>query len=159
MRGWRAILTLAGVLTVAAVGAGCGGDGSSEVTASANVDKATFLKQVEAVCKQANARTQAGWEDFVKDKGGDPTAAFEDQDDANEFSTTVVLAEKQRQVDELAELTAPEEDKEQFEAILAAYEEGIEVGEDDPETVTSAQGVFKYAASLAEKYGVPECRW
>lgn len=159
MRGRGAVWVLTGLLAILAVGVGCGGDGSSQVTASADVDKATFLKKVEAACKQANTRTQASWEEFVKSRGGDPTTAFEDPEDANEFATTVVLAEKQRQVDELAELTVPEADREEFEAILAAYEEGIEVGEDDPETVTSAQGVFKYAASLAEDYGVPECRW
>jgi hypothetical protein len=159
MRGWRAILVVAGVLAVGAIGLGCGSDGSTEVTASADVEKPTYLKKADAVCKQANIRIEDGWEDFVKSKGGDPTAAFEGQDAENEFATTVVLPGKQWQVDEMAKLTAPEEDAKEVEAILAAYQEGIDVGEEDPSRVTSTQGVFKYAAKTAENYGLRECRW
>jgi hypothetical protein len=159
MRGWRAILMLAGALAVAAVGFGCGGDGSTEVTASADVEKPTYIKKADAVCKQANIRIEDGWEDFVKGRGGDPTKAFEGEDAENEFTATVVLPGKQWQVDELAKLAAPESDQKEVEAILAAYQEGIDVGEADPERVTSSQGVFKYAAKTAEDYGLRECRW
>ncbi len=159
MRGWSAIGLCAGVLAVAALGVGCGGDGSSQVTASAEVDKPTYLKKADAVCKQANIRIEDGWEDFVKSRGGDPTAAFEGQEAEDEFATTVVLPGKQWQVDEVAELTAPEGDEKEVEAILAAYQEGIDVGEGDPSKVTSNQGVFKYAAKTAEDYGLRECRW
>ena len=158
MRGWRAILALAGALAVAGIGIGCG-DGSTEVTASAEVDKPTYLKKADAVCNQANARTERGWEDFVKSKGGDPTEAFEGKAAENEFATTVVLPQKQWQVDELKKLTAPEADRDEVEAILDAYQEGIDVGEADLDAVTSVQGVFKYAARTAEKFGLRECRW
>jgi hypothetical protein len=154
---------LAGALAVAAVGFGCGGssgsDGSTEVTASADVVKPTYIKKADAVCKQANIRIEDGWEDFVKSRGGDPTVAFDGKDAENEFATTVVLPGKQWQVDHMAELTAPEEDQKEVEAILAAYQEGIDVGEEDPNRVTSTQGVFKYAAKTAENYGLRECRW
>ena len=162
MRGWRAILMLAGALAVAAVGFGCGGDGgdgSTEVTASADVEKPTYIKKADAVCKQANIRIEDGWEDFVKSRGGDPAEAFEGQDAENEFATTVVLPGKQWQVDHLAELAAPEGEEKEVEAILAAYQEGIDIGEADPNRVTSTQGVFKYAAKTAENYGLRECRW
>jgi len=157
---------LAGALAVAAVGFGCGsgdsggdGSGSTEVTASVDVVKPAYLKKADAVCKQANIRIEDGWEDFVKSRGGDPTEAFGGQDAENEFATTVVLPGKQWQVDHMAELTAPEEDQKEVEAILAAYQEGIDVGEADPSRVTSSQGVFKYAAKTAEDYGLRECRW
>lgn len=159
MRGWSAVGVLAGVLAIVAIGAGCGGDGSAQVTASAEVEKPTYLKKAEAVCKQTNVRIQEGWEKFVKSKGGDPVKAFEGEDAENEFATTVILPEKQQQVDEMAELTAPEADQKEVESIVAAYQEGVDVGEDDPQAVMSAQGVFKYAAKQAEDYGLRECRW
>lgn len=161
MRGWRAILVLAGALAVAVIGIGCGSssDGSTEVTASADVEKPTYIKKADAVCKQANIRIEDGWEDFVKGRGGDPNKAFEEEGAEDDFATTVVLPGKQWQVDHMAELEAPEEDQKEVEAILAAYQEGIDVGEEDPSKVTSSQGVFKYAAKTAEDYGLRECRW
>ncbi len=166
MRSWRAILAVAATLAVAAVGFGCGssssgsgGSSSTEVTASADVEKPTYLKKADAVCKQANIRIEDGWEDFVKSRGGDPTKAFEGPDADTEFATTVVLPGKQWQVDHMAELPAPEGEEKEVEAILAAYQEGIDVGEDDPSRVASTQGVFKYAAKTAENYGLRECRW
>lgn len=159
MRGWNGIWVLVGVLAVAAMAVGCGADGSSQVTASAEVEKPVYLKKAEAVCKQTNVRIQEGWEKFVKSKGGDPAKAFEGEDAESEFATTVILPEKQKQVDEMAELTAPEADQKEVEAIVAAYQEGIDVGEGDPQAVMSAQGVFKYAAKKAEDYGLRECRW
>ncbi len=158
MRGWRAILVLAGALAVTAIGIGCG-DGSTEVTASADVEKPTYIKKADAVCNQSNTRVERGWEDFVKSRGGDPAEAFEGEEAENAFATTVILPEKQRQVDELKELTAPEADRDEVEAILAAYQEGIDIGEADPQAVMSTQGVFKYAAKTAEDYGLRECRW
>ena len=157
MHGRGLILVFVGALAIGAVGAGCGGD-SGEVTASAEVDKPTFIKKAEAVCRGTNTRTQDGFEDLVKSKGGNPSTAF---DGAGEtaLATEVILPEKQRQVDELRELTVPEADKAEFEAIVDAYQEGIDVGEDEPKTVTSAVGVFKYAAKLAEDYGLRQCRW
>lgn len=160
MRGRGLFAILVAALAVAAIGAGCGGgDDTTEVAVSAEVDKPTFLKRVEAVCKQTNVRTSEGWEDFVKSRGGDPSKAFEGEEAENEFATTVVLPQKKRQVEELSELTAPEKDQEQVEAIVAGYEEGIEVGEADPQAVMSTAGVFKYAAKQAEDYGLRECRW
>ncbi len=159
MRGWRGILVLAGVLAIAAIGIGCGGDGSTEVTASADVEKPTYLKKADAICNQSNARVERDWEDFVKSRGGDPTEAFEGEENENAFATTVVLPEKQRQLDELKELPAPEADQDEVEAILAAYQEGIDIGEADPQAVMSTSGVFKYAAKTAENYGLRECRW
>ena len=162
MRGWRAILVLAGALAVAVIGIGCGSsdsDGSTEVTVSADVEKPIYIKKADAVCKQANIRIEDGWEDFVKGRGGDPTTAFADKDAENEFASTVVLPGKQWQVDHMAELAAPEEDQKEVEAILAAYQEGIDVGEEDINRVTSTQGVFKYAAKTAENFGLRECRW
>lgn len=160
MRGRGLVAMFVAALLAAAIGAGCGGsDSSSTVTVSADVDKATFLKKVEAVCKQTNVRTSEGWEDFVKSRGGDPEKAFEGEGAEDEFVTTVVLPQKQKQVEELGELTAPEKDQEQVEAIVAAYQEGVDVGEADPDAVMSAVGVFKYAAKTAEDYGLRECRW
>ena len=163
MRGWRAVLALAGALAVAAVGFGCGDDSSgssdTQVATSADVDKAVYLKEADTVCNKTNARIEEGWSDFVKSHGGDPTKAFEGEDAETEFATTVVLPEKQRQVDEMSELTAPKSDQKEVEAILAAYQEGIDLGEGDPKLVMTTPGVFKYAAKTAENYGLTECRW
>jgi len=161
MRGRGLVAVFVAALMVAAIGVGCGGDSDSgsTVAVSADVDKATFLKRAEAVCKQTNVRTSEGWEDFVKSRGGDPEKAFEGEGAENDFATEVVLPQKVKQVEELEKLTAPEGDQKAVQAIVDGYQEGIDVGEDDPQAVMSAVGVFKYAAKQAEDYGLRECRW
>ena len=71
----------------------------------------------------------------------------------------VNLVDKTNTVEQLAAPGAPSGDEDQVEEILDAYDEGIEVAEDDPEAAMSSQGVFAYATSLAEKYGLENCRY
>jgi hypothetical protein len=160
MAGRALSLALVGVLAIAAAGIGCGGDdgGSSQVNATVEITKPTFLKKAEAVCTKNYENVRAGYEDFIKKNGG-PENAFNDPAAEAEYVDTVIVVEKKKTVEELAALGAPSGDEEEVEEILDAYDEGIEVAEDDPEAAMSSQGVFAYATSLAEKYGLENCRY
>jgi len=153
-------LTLVGAFAIAAIGIGCGSDSddSSQVNATVVVAKPTFLKKAEAVCTRNYENVKAGYEDFVKKNGG-PENAFDDAESQAEYVDTVIIPEKEKTIEELQELGAPEGDEQQVEEILDAYEEGIDVAEEDPQAAMSSQGVFAYATSVAEKYGLENCRY
>jgi hypothetical protein len=157
MWGRGAFIGVAGVLAVALVGVGCGG-GSSELVANVELSKPTYMKKAEAVCKKNYEKVREGYESFVKSHGG-PENAFKDPADSAKYAEDVVVGEKKKTVEELKALGAPKGEEDQVEAIVEAYEEGIEVGEENPVQVMSSNGVFAYATYVAEEYGLESCRY
>ena len=159
MRGRGLIAVLIGVLAVAVIGAGCGGDGGSDATAGDQPSKALFIKKAEAVCERSHIEEiKEDQEEFIEAHGGNIGAAFDDIDSITEYVDTIAIPHRERLIDELSELGAPSGDEEKVDEILAAYEEGIEVAEEDPERVVVGRGVFQYATDLAKEYGLEECR-
>jgi hypothetical protein len=156
MRGRGLIAVLIGVLAIAVAGAGCGGGGESDATADDQLSKALFLKKANAVCLRNQEEVTDDYNEFVETHGG-PETAFGDVDSITEYVDTVMIPSKEQLLDELRELGAPSGDEEKVDAILAAYEEGIEVAEEDPERAVN-EGVFQYVASLARKYALGNCR-
>ena len=156
MQGRGFVAVLIGVLAIAAVGAGCGGGGESDATAGEQ-SKPIYLKKANAVCLRNLEEVKADHTEFVNAHGGEE-AAFDDIDSMTEYVDTVVIPNKEQLLDELRELGLPSGEEEKAEAILAAYEEGIEVAEEDPERATVGEGVFLYAAKLAQQYELRNCR-
>jgi hypothetical protein len=160
MRGRGLILTFVGALAIAAIGVGCGSDSSdsSQVSASAEITKPTFLAKADAICNRNYENVKAGYEDFTKENGG-PESAFDNAESRAEYVDTVIVPEKKETVEELEELGAPSGEEQKVEELLNAYEEGIEVAEEDPERAMATGGVFAYASSVASKYGLENCRY
>lgn len=162
MRGRGVFAALAGVLAIALVGVGCGGGGgdggSVEVTATTPLSKAAFVKKAEAVCEENYLRVKKGYEAFVKAHGG-PKNAFADPETSNEYGQDVVIAEKKKTLEELEGLGAPKSEEKKFKELLEAYDEGIQVGEEEPPQVMSSTGVFAYATHVAEGLGLKSCRY
>jgi hypothetical protein len=161
MRGRGLVWVLAGALAVVAFGVGCGsGDGgdSSQVTATVVLAKPAFIKKAEVVCTKNYERVKKDYEEFVKANGG-PENAFGDPDSKTEYAETVILPQKEKTVEELRALGAPKGDEKQVGELIDAYEEGIEVGEEEPLKVMSSQGVFAYATFVASGYGLTSCRY
>ena len=155
MRGRGLIAVLIGVLGVAAVGAGCGGGGESDATAGDQPSKSLFVKKANAVCLRNWEEAREGYDEFVKANGG-PETAFDDGDSATEYVDDVIIPNKEQLVDELRELGAPSGDEKKVDAIIAAYEEAIEVAEESPERAKDE--VFRYATDLAQEYDLFRCR-
>lgn len=157
MRGRGLFAVLIGVLAIAAIGAGCGGGGESDATAGDQQSRPVFLKKGNAVCLRNWEEVKDDFNKFLKAHGGSK-AAFADIDSITEYVDTVVIPNKEQLLDELRELGAPSGDEEKVDAIIAAYEEGIDVAEEDPERAAVGEGVFWYAADLAKKYQLRNCR-
>src|SRR5213083_2868885 len=113
MRGRGLIALLVGALAAAAVGAGCGSDGSgdSSQVAATEISKPTFIKKADAICKKNYAEVRKGYEAFTKEHGG-PENAFSDASSEVEYVSTVIIPEKKKTVEELKELGAPAGDEE-----------------------------------------------
>ena len=156
MRGRGLGAVAIGALVFALGVAGCGGSGD-DATADTQIAKAVFLKKGNAICLQNLEEVKKDYTKFIEDKGG-PEAAFDDLDSITEYVDTVVIPNKEQMVEDLRELGAPSGDEDKVDAILEAYEEGIEVAEEDPERAGVGSGVFWYAADLTKDYKLTNCR-
>jgi hypothetical protein len=149
---------LAGALALALATAGCGGDsGDSEGTTATRVSKAAFVERADAICIQTYNQVKAGYEAFVKEAGSEPFSTIEEIED---YADSVLIPARQEEVEELRDAGMPKGEEDQVEAILAAFEEGIEKAEESPrDAVTSPAGVFVKAAELAKSFGLAGCRY
>lgn len=149
------LLVLAGLLAFALAAIGCGD--SEEGLRTVQIPKEAFIKQFDATCAKAYNRVKAGFQAFVKGPG---TGKFTTAKEIRLYAGTVLVPAKRREVEELRALGAPSGDEGQVEAIVEAYEEGIERAEESPrDAVVSSAGVFAEATRLAEAYGLEDCRY
>lgn len=112
-------LSVAGVIGVALLAAGCGGGGEDGADAQ-QIDKAAFVKQADAICEQASGRMAAELQSFGQR-----------EPEKNSTETQVLLLrevlvpgleEEQRQIQALG---LPKEAKKEAEALLDAYQKAI----------------------------------
>jgi hypothetical protein len=144
----RPATPLLAALALALAVLGCGdGDGANLKTAQ--VSKAAFVEDLEAVCARSYERRKRRFMAFVRGKDD----LLSDPQELRRFADTVLLPVRRRQVKELWALGAPSGDEDEVEDILEAYERGIEEMEVDPETI----GATVEGDELAELYGVKSC--
>jgi hypothetical protein len=141
-------LSLAAMLAVALVAAGCGGDD--------NPSKAEFLKKGNAICRKGNqAINQGARRTFLragKPSGPPPPAELE------KFATDTLIPNVQRQIDQIRDLGAPSGDEDQVNAILDQAQAALDKGKKDPTILTSEkQDPFQTVNKLAKDYGLTVC--
>ncbi len=140
---WIAALALAG----AALIAGCGGDGDD------TDPKQEYVQQADAIC--ALGTFQIGTE--ARNRYGDPQPPPKKQE---EFAKEVVVPVLRTQVlAKLRDLTPPEGDQQQVDAVWAALETGIARLNADPGLLAqeNAGGALDEANRLAQAYGFGQC--
>ena len=145
--------TLAGVVAIAVIAAGCGS--SSSDTSTAEMTKAEFISQADAICRKGNAEIQTEFEALAAKNG---LKKNEEPDKAMlvELSETVLTPNVKNQSEELAELGVPSSDEGEISAMLDALDEGIEEAEEDPEALIDGDP-FGPANKLAKEYGLKAC--
>jgi len=152
--GKRSAVLCLGVLMLALLGVGCGGGG--EETATAQIAKPAFVAKAQAICEKTYTKVQGEYEQFVKENG---ETAFDDLDSMEEYTDDTLIPAREQQLEEVRDLGVPPGDEEKVEAILVAYEKGLDEADEDPENaVTSAYGPFVPAAELLKAYGA-DCRY
>ncbi len=139
------IASLFAVLGVAAsltLPIGCGGD-------EEQLTKAQFLKQGNAICKQAGAE-QAGLASHYK-KGQVAPGEFE-------VVTAVFVPPMERELRRLKALAPPQDDDKQVLAILEGIEKGIKDAKFDYlDLFVKETDPFDQANEKAQKYGLDIC--
>jgi hypothetical protein len=133
----RLIAVIAGVLAIATIAWGCGGD--EEGTASAPAGKAEFIEKADALCTRGGKETEAEIAAYAKDENVDeskePTPA-----QSEEVIAEIVVPALRKQVDEIRALGVPTEDEAQVNGFLDDIDAALDKAEDDPKNAVRSLG-------------------
>jgi len=140
------------------VSSGCG---ASEGTA---ITRAEFIEDANAVCAKARKRIQA---EFTAYGEGEEAREAERGQRAGELTANQVAANvgvkilvpaMRREVEELRSLGIPSKGEHQAEALLDAFDEGVERAEAHPERAArDGTEAFGEPGRLAREYGIESC--
>ena len=126
--------------------------------ASGSPAKTKFVKSANAICEQGRKKLLVEVVTYVKQHGGDPSAAGGKV--TTEALQAVFLPKVQAQVDQIRALDPPAGDEAQVEAILDAMQAGIDKSKEVPVAPTNGFGpYFKRSAALAKDYGLESCAY
>lgn len=150
----RAFLSAIAVLVaLAALVAGCGG-GDETTDETVTLTKAEFIKQGDAICKEANEENETEAEEFAEENDFTLEKASEEQ--LEEAVAEVLGPSLNKQVEELDALGAPKGDEEQVEEIVVSLEDAAGEIEDDPSLVFEEK-ILEKPSKLASSYGFKVC--
>jgi hypothetical protein len=152
----RTLATLAGVVAIAIVAAGCGSSDDSTTTVVA-LTKVEFIKQGDAICKKGGEQIGDEADAFAKENGIDTEKPTKEEQE--EVIVGVLGPALQDQADEISALGAPDGEEEKVEALVEALESGAEELEDDPASLLeeAGPGPLDEAGKLADAFGFKEC--
>lgn len=149
------------VAGIALFAAGCGGgddsttdSGASGASGASGVsgaapDKAAFIKQADAICSAGDDKIEAAQKSLGL--SGQPSTA-----EAAKFATDTIVPTIQDELDQLSDLTPPEGDEEQVDAVISAAQDGLDAVEKDPASIIDGKQ-FTDANKLADAYGFQSC--
>ena len=176
MHKFKLLTALLAVMAVAALVAGCGGGSdSSSSSESTSADstaadstesepssdgsaptKAVFIKEADAICSKADGELAEEITDYAEENEIDPEKE-PSEDQQVELYEEVVIANIDRQADELAALTPPEGEEEEVESLVSSLEEGVAEAEDDPQQLVEGKNPLADASKKANAYGMTVC--
>jgi hypothetical protein len=145
-------------LILAAMAFGCGSSGDAgEATVEGTVTKAQYLEQAMPICKlgiNEITNNYGLWEKGHTVNGKRPPEAARDA-----ALDQIALEAKAKQLERLRELPLPRESEGFVPRLYEAWEEGIENGEEDPESMqeSNERYAFSRAYSMSVDYGLGDC--
>lgn len=150
----KAFLSAIAVLVaLAALVGGCGG-GDDTTDETVTLTKAEFIKQGDAICKEANEENESEAEEFAEEN--DFTLEKASKEQLEEAVAEVLVPSLNKQVEELDALGAPAGDEDQVEEIIVSLEDVAGEVEDDPGLVFEEKTLEK-PSQLANAYGFKVC--
>jgi hypothetical protein len=162
----RLIAVIVGALAVGLI-AGCGGGsddssgsgsgGSGGEISTGSLNKTEFVKLATAICDKQHQKIEGELAAYVKARGG-LSKATKAPGTSSAIGETIVIPTYKAEVEEFRALGAPSGSEDEIEAILAAFEEGIEVSEKlaAKNEGTTSPKILK-ANALAHKFGLKTC--
>ena len=148
----NALWLLAAVLAIGLIAAGCGDDDDDGDEGGDAPTKEEFIAEADQICSDGDAEIEAAAEETFGQSDQPPTAAEQEQ-----FAADEVIPNIQEQVDGIDELTPPEGDEDQVQAIVDAAREGLEAGKEDPSLFLGNEDPLAEASQLARDYGLTAC--
>jgi hypothetical protein len=146
----KASIFLVPVLVGGALLIGCGGGDDSSSTEAA-LTKSAYLKQGNAICKNANDDLDVA----AKQQFGNQQPT---QKELEQFATSTAIPELEQEIADLRALPAPTGDTETVSAIYDAAESGLDQLKQDPSIITQDNPqAFAEANKLAKDYGLTVC--
>lgn len=149
---------------VAALGlvvAGCGSSSSSSSSTSSTaaapaLTKAAYVKQGNAICKASQAKRQAAFAAYAKahhlNTNSAPTKA-----QATQVATTILIPSIQSTIIAVKALVPPSSAQAQVTAMLAASQQDLDRGKQNPAQLLTSGGQFVHSAKLLHAYGLTSC--
>ena len=148
------LAALAVLVALAALVAGCGGGDDTTDSATATLTKTEFIKQGDAICKEANEENEAEAEEYAEENGF--TLEKASKDELEEAVAAVLVPSLEQQAEELDALGAPEGDEDKVEEIVVALEDATGEIEEDPSLIFEGKSLAK-PNKLAKAYGFKVC--
>jgi hypothetical protein len=156
---WRNVIALAGAvfalaLSLAAVGCGSSGDAAELI---GTMSKARYLKLAIQTCKLGGneiTNYYGQWEKAHTVNGKRPPEAARDN-----ALDHVSLKVKTKELQRLKEIGLPREGEYDVKKIYAAWEEGIENGEEDPRSMQESNYLYAFANAYRRSidFGLQAC--
>jgi nitrous oxide reductase accessory protein NosL len=153
----RSFALLIALSAVALFAAGCGSSDDGTTDSTASLTKAEFVKQGNAICKAGNEEVNSEFEKFAEEHNiseNKPPTKAQLEEAAEEFLVPSVS----RQVEEVADLGAPEGEEEAFEMFIEDAEGRVEEAETDPSLMVSEdEDPFEEVKKEATALGLAAC--
>lgn len=133
--------------------AGCGGDGDD--ADAQQVDKATFVKEANRICKQASGKLAAKTTSIGSRESEKPNYDFE--------KAQVVLIEEalipslEEELREIRAVGIPDEDKKKAEAFVKKYQEAIDEMKAKPKTGLETPAPYEDIEAVGTRFGTSDC--
>jgi hypothetical protein len=142
-----------GSVAVCLLVAGCGGSGDS--AGAQQIDKATFVEQVNEICERASGKLAAEFASINARESAKPGY------DLQETQITVVekalIPRLEEELKQIRALGMPDDAKKDAEALLKAYQKGIERTKAESKAAIEGFIPYEVAELAATKIGASEC--
>lgn len=154
----RAPRLLGAALLIVLVMSGCGGGRAPTVS------RAHFVAEASEICKGTSQRIQAELAAYGRSRGekeaerAEKAGKLSYAEAAMRLAQRILIPAKKQELDEFRALGIPQEDSQSANALLSAFEEGIEKAEEHPErAVQDGTEAFGKQERLADEYGLRAC--
>lgn len=146
----RTVLLPALLLSLSPLLLACGGGEEADAPSpqAEPLSKADFVAQADEICATGNQEIATA----IQGASDEPS-----EQEVAQIAEEVLVPNTQQQHDDIAALGAPEGDEDEVQAILDAFQEGIDVVSEDPASLLSSDDPFGEATDLAEAYGLAQC--
>jgi hypothetical protein len=160
---------LVAILATGLVAAGCGGDDDDETTtveptttttegatgatgAEVSEGRAALIEEADAICAQGDEEIDAEAQELFGDSNEEPPAGEQEA-----FVEDTVIPNIQDQLDQLGELDPPEEDAEEFQAIIDEAQSALDELGEDPGALAGGGDPFEGVNQRAREFGLTAC--